>query len=44
MRQKIALAAALILASVSVAACRDGHPGHNSDRPHHGHHDRDRHD
>ena len=34
-----ALAATLALAAITVSACRDGHPGHNSDR-HYGRHDR----
>lgn len=39
----VTLAAVLALAAASVAACRDGHPGYDSDRHHH--HDRDdRHD
>jgi hypothetical protein len=40
MRKNIALVAALMLASVTIAGCRDGNPGHDSDRPHHGHHRR----
>lgn len=38
MRSKIALAAALALVGLSVSGCRYGHPGHDSDRPGHGHH------
>ena len=32
---KIALAAALALAGLTVSGCRYGHPGHSSDRHHH---------
>ncbi|QNA85190.1 hypothetical protein G4G27_15175 [Sphingomonas sp. So64.6b] len=41
------LAAVLVLAGLGVSACREGRPGHNSDRHHHrgdhhrGDHDRD---
>ncbi len=31
------LAMALMATGLAVSSCRDGHPGHNSDR-HHGHH------
>ena len=44
MRNKIALAAALLLAGLAVSGCRDGHPGYASDGYHHHHHDGDDHD
>lgn len=45
MRNKIALAAALLLAGLAVSGCRDGHPGYPSDHHHHHHHhDGDDHD
>lgn len=40
MRNKIALAAALLVASLAVSGCHRGHPGYASDRYHH-HHDGD---
>jgi hypothetical protein len=44
MRNKIALAAALLLTGLAVSACHDGHPGYPSDHHHHHHHDGDDHD
>jgi hypothetical protein len=37
MRSRIALIAALALASIAVSGCRYGHPGNASDHGHHRH-------
>jgi hypothetical protein len=34
---KFRVAALLVLASLGLSACHDGHPGHNSDHHHHRH-------